>query len=158
MPKCGRKKKVLKIGCWNVRTLQDNGSNLERRTAIIALELSRYDLDIVALRETRFADEGQLKEPSGGYTFFWKGKDLSESRTNGVGFALKNHIAAKLESLPKGINDRLMVLRLPIGKTQYATFVSAYIMIYRPMPLQSPTQMMSKVSSIVTSNRSFALS
>ena len=117
---------MLKIGCWNVRTLQDNGSNLERRTAIIALELSRYDLDVVALSETRFADEGHLKELSGGYTFFWKGKDLSDSRTNGVGFALKNHIAAKLESLPKGINDRLMVLRLPIGKAQYATFVSAY--------------------------------
>ena len=94
MPKCGRKKKMkmFKIGCWNIRTLQDNGSNLERRTAIIALELSRYDLDIVALSETRFADEGQLKELSGGYTFFWKGKDPSESRTNGVGFALKNHI------------------------------------------------------------------
>ena len=67
MPKCGRKKKMFRIGCWNIRTLQDNGSNLERRTAIIALELSRYDLDIVALSETRFADEGQLKELNGLY-------------------------------------------------------------------------------------------
>ena len=80
---------------WNVRTLLDNpnSDHPERRTAIISRELARYDIDIAALSETRRADEGQLKEEGGGYTFFWKGKPSGERRIHGVGFAIKNRIA-----------------------------------------------------------------
>ena len=39
----------------------------ERRTALIAHELKRYNLPIVALSETRFADEGDLTEREAGY-------------------------------------------------------------------------------------------
>lgn len=77
-------------------------------------------------QETKSTNEGQLKEVSGGYTFFWKGNGLSQSRTNGVDFTMKNHIVAQLKSLPNGINDRSKVLRLPLGKTEYASFMSAY--------------------------------
>ena len=41
----------------------------ERRTALVARELCRYSVDIAALSETRFADEGQLTESGAGYTF-----------------------------------------------------------------------------------------
>ena len=66
----------LKVGCWNIRTLLDTDTNKrpERSTALLAMELKRCDLDIVALSETRLADEGQITEVNGGYTFFWKGK------------------------------------------------------------------------------------
>ena len=54
---CGRRKvKVninLKIATWNIRTLQDpdtnNATRPPRRTAIVANELHRYDIDIAAL-------------------------------------------------------------------------------------------------------------
>ena len=112
--------------------MQDTAKNPGRKTALIALELERYNLDIVALSETRFADEGQLREEpklsqeNPGYTFFWKGRGASEERRNGVGFAIKSNIARNLESLPRGISDRLMVLRIPIAKKSYVTFISAY--------------------------------
>ena len=47
----------------------------ERRTALIARELKRYNIPIVALSETRFADEGDLTEREAGYTFFLVGAE-----------------------------------------------------------------------------------
>ena len=146
----------LKIGSWNVRTLQDNDNNPERKTALVALELERYNLDIVALSETRFADEGQLQEEpklneqNPGYTFFWKGKDSSEPRQHGVGFAIKRTIVANLESLPRGISDRLMVLRIPISNKSYATLISAYAPTMSN-PQESKDQFYSDLESAISS-------
>ena len=50
----------------------------------------------------------------------------SERREAGVGFAIKSHLVSKLSGLPKGINDRLMTLRLPLSGKRHATIVSAY--------------------------------
>ena len=83
---CGRSTKHIKknkfrvtpltIGAWNVRTLLDRSAanRPERRTALVAREIARYKLHIVALSETRFADEGELTEKKAGYTFFWSGR------------------------------------------------------------------------------------
>ena len=68
-------------------------------------------VEIAALSETRLAEEGLLKEVGAGYTFFWSGRKKGEWREAGVGFAIKSHILSKLSGLPKGINDRLMMLR-----------------------------------------------
>ena len=38
-------------------------------TAIVVRELGRYDIQITALSETRFADVGEIKEVGAGYTF-----------------------------------------------------------------------------------------
>ena len=97
-----------------------------RRTALVAKELSRYNIQICALSETRFADEGQLKEIGSGYTFFWSGRKQEERREAGVGFAIRNNIINNLSSLPKGHNDRLMSLRLPLIKGRHITIISAY--------------------------------
>jgi len=51
----------------------DSSDRPARRTALIAAELHRYNIDIAALSETRLADEGSLTEVGAGYTFFWKG-------------------------------------------------------------------------------------
>jgi len=48
----------------------DNSSRPRRRTALTASELSRYNIGIAALSETRLADEGSLNEIASGYTFF----------------------------------------------------------------------------------------
>ena len=68
-----KKTSALKLGTWNVRTMTpgfsdygfpddlqeiDNG----RKTAVIDMELSRLQMDIVALKETRLPDSGSVKE------------------------------------------------------------------------------------------------
>nr|VZI25721.1 unnamed protein product [Spirometra erinaceieuropaei] len=86
----------------------------ERRTALVARELARYKVDIAALNETRFSEQGQLEEVCAGYTFFWSGRPLPEPRNAGVAFAIRNDIVGRLPCLPQGINDRLISLRLPL--------------------------------------------
>ena len=68
-----------------MRTLQDNGNQLERRTAIIGRELARYDITIAALSETRLPGESQLIEKGAVYMFFLIGKPDNESRQAVVG-------------------------------------------------------------------------
>ena len=67
-----------------------------RKTALIAKELSRDDIDIAVTSETRLAGEGWLTEPGNGYTFFWKGKALHEDRIHGVGFAIKPRLLKQI--------------------------------------------------------------
>ena len=116
------------LGARNVRTLLDRAGTdrPEKRTALIARELARYKVQIAALSETRLADEGQLSEVHAGYTFFWIGRKQDERREAGVGFAIKSNLVNKLASPPKGINDRLMTVRLPLPRKRYATLISAY--------------------------------
>ena len=120
--------KNMNFGAWNVRTLMDSATSdrPERRTAIIARELRRCQIDIAALSETRRAEEGHLKEEKGGYTFFWNGKAADELRIYGVGFAIRNQLISHLSELPVGISERLMTLRLVLANNQMATVVSAY--------------------------------
>jgi len=98
----------------------------ERRSALIAYELSRLNVDIAALSEIRFPDEGSLQEQGTRYTLFWSGKLSTERRLAGVGFMVRTPIASKLESLPTGHSDRIMSMRLPLKNKQYATLFSVY--------------------------------
>ena len=97
----------------------------EGRTALVGKELSRYGIDIAALSETRLADEGQVAESGCGYTFFWIGKPADQPRTAGVGFAIRRSVLTKLESLPKGINERLMTLKIKLKD-------NALVSVYAP--------------------------
>ena len=99
----------------------------QRRIALVGRELDRYKVEIAALSETRMAEEGLLKEISAGYNFFWSGRKRKERCEAGVGFAIKSHLVSKLSGLPKGINGRLMTLRLPLSGKRHATIVSAYV-------------------------------
>ena len=60
------------------------------------------------------------------YTFFWIGKGTEDKRESGVGFAIRSKLVDSLPSSPKGINDRLMTLRIPLQGNKYATLISAY--------------------------------
>ena len=118
----------LTIGAWNVRTLMERaGSDKpQRRTALVGRELDRDKVEMAALSENRIAEEGLLKDVGAGYTFFWSGRKKEEWREAGLGFAIKSHIISKIPGLPKGINDRLMTLRLSLSGKRHATIVSAY--------------------------------
>ena len=117
----------LKIGAWNVRTLIDSARSdrPQCRTALVGRELGRYEIEIAALSETRFAEIGEIEEFGAGYTFFCSGHKSKERREAG-GFAIKPDIVRKLTGLPNGINDRLITLRLPLSGNKHATTVSAY--------------------------------
>ena len=67
-----------------------------------------------------------MTESGCGYTFFWIGKPADQAGTAGVGFAIRSSVLTKLESLPKGINERLMTLRIKLKGNQYLTLVSVY--------------------------------
>ena len=98
----------------------------ERRSALIAHELSRLNIDIAALSEVRFSGEGSLQEHGAGYTLYWSGKPETERRLSGVGFMVRNSIASKLENQPTGHSDRIISMRLPLWNQQYATLFSVY--------------------------------
>nr|VZI51958.1 unnamed protein product [Spirometra erinaceieuropaei] len=119
----------LTLAAWNVRSLLDNprSNRPERRTALVARELARYKVDIAALSEIRFSEQGQLEEVGAGYTSFWSGRPKAERRDAGVAFAIRTDIVGRLPCLPQGINDRLMSLRLPLRRGgKFATIISAY--------------------------------
>jgi len=128
-PTTARKSMPMNIGCWNIRTLLDLPSTItrpERRSALVSKELQRYDLDIVALSETRLADKGQLSELSGGYTFFWSGKEEGCRRESGVAFAVRTTLLSSLEEIPCGVSDRIITMRLPLINGRFVTLVSVY--------------------------------
>ncbi|XP_042591969.1 uncharacterized protein LOC109084930 [Cyprinus carpio] len=97
-----------------------------RRTALVALELARYDIDIAALSETRLHGEDSLTEVGAWYTFFWKGVPEGIRRNHGVGFAVKSKLLQRIPETPIGINERLMTWRIPLAKERFATLISAY--------------------------------
>nr|VZI47256.1 unnamed protein product [Spirometra erinaceieuropaei] len=88
----------LTLAAWNVRALLDNPRSIhpERRTALMARELARYKVDMAALSETRFSEQGQLEEVGAGYIFFWSGRLRAERRDAGVAFAIRKNIVGRL--------------------------------------------------------------
>ena len=70
--------------------------------------------------------KGQLTEDGGGYCLFWSSRTSEERREAGLGFAIKSHLVSKLANLPRGLNDRLMVMQLQLTNKQKATLIRAY--------------------------------
>ena len=54
------------------------------------------------------------------YIFFWNGKP------EGVGFAIKKDIVAELTEMLRPVSDRIMMMRLPLSKDNFATIISMY--------------------------------
>ena len=95
----------------------------EKRTALIAKELTRYSVDVATLQETRLEGQGQLKESM--HTFFWILKQVG-CREASVAFAISNTIVSKLTKLPHGISERLIHLRIPLAKDRYLSMINVY--------------------------------
>ena len=88
------------------------------------MELAKYNIDIAALCETRFSEYGSLNDLE--YSFFWSGKPEGERREAGVVFAIKKEIVTKLTEMPRPVSDRIMTMRLPLSKDNFATIISVY--------------------------------
>ena len=101
----------------------DGDSRPERRTAIIAKELERYNVNIAALQETRIEGKGRIWESK--YRIYRIGK--TQGRWDAaVAFTVKNNIASRLSQLPTGISERIMSLHIPIGKECYLSLICVY--------------------------------
>ena len=63
-----RKKKTasLKVACWNNYDMQDCENHPEQRSALIARELVRLDIDTTALSEVHFAEQRSRTENGAG--------------------------------------------------------------------------------------------
>ena len=122
------KRPSLKLGTWNVRTMLSGISddlrsiNDLRKTAVINNELSRLNVDIVALQETRLAEAASLREKD--YTFYWHGKPKDEKREHGVGFAVKNSLLKMIEP-PSNGSERILTMRLNTSSCP-VTLISVY--------------------------------
>ena len=97
-----------------------------RRTALIVLELERYGIDMAALSEIRLSGEGSLTENGGGHTFYWQVYAEGRPRQHGVGLAIQNELVEKIVEAPSFINERLLTIRFPLVKGEYAAVLSSY--------------------------------
>ena len=104
----------------------DDSYHPQRRSALVARELGRLDIDIATLSEVQLAEQDSLTEQEAGYTLYWSETGKDDRKLSGVGFMIKNSIASKLQSLPGGHSDRLMSLRLPLQDNQFVTIISVY--------------------------------
>ncbi|XP_050703781.1 uncharacterized protein LOC126989216 [Eriocheir sinensis] len=96
--------------------------NDARKTAVIDTELSRLQMDIVALQETRLSGSGSVREKD--FSFFWQGKPPEEIREHGVGFAVKNTLLGTITPPTDG-TERILSLQLNTSVGP-ATLISAY--------------------------------
>lgn len=77
------------MASWNVCTLLDLSNTPDRphhRTALVALELAKYNINIAVLSKTRLHEEDTLTEVGARYTFFWKGVPEGSHRTRRLCF------------------------------------------------------------------------
>ena len=120
-----KKYPALRFASWNVRTMcpviSDDLQQVKdsRKTAIIDRELTRLDVSIAALQETRLATSGCLKEEN--FTFFWKWKEHEEPRLYGVGFAVNNFLLDIVEP-PTGGTERILSIHLATAAGFVHTF------------------------------------
>ena len=115
----------LKVASWNVRTLlgeNDGGRGPRRKTALLAHELDRYSIDVVALSETRLSGEGSITE--GSYIIFWRGYLEGQVRQHGVGLAI-SHMRGYIEE-PNYVSERLIPLCIPLVRGEHMLVISAY--------------------------------
>ena len=59
----------------------------EKSTALVAMELVKYNIDIAVLSKTRLHASGSLNDLE--YTLYWSGKPNGERRKTGVCFKIR---------------------------------------------------------------------
>lgn len=119
---------IIRIATWNIRTMLLGGAGAGglsaelRKTAVIDYELSKLNIDVAALQETRLPGAASLREKN--YTFFWQGLRDDQPRWHGVGFAIKNSLLNCITT-PVGKSERLMYVRLHAA-SGYVNLINAY--------------------------------
>lgn len=110
------RQKQLRFATWNVRTLVTPGAS-----DILSDELTKYNIDVIALQETHWPDEGLVV--TNDYIIYYSGTKNNDHH-KGVGFAIKKQLRTAVLSF-KAINERLCVLRLK-GRFKNITIINVY--------------------------------
>lgn len=106
----------MRIGTWNIRTLAIPGG-----CDVLAKELSRYNLDIVVLQETKWPYAGKINTKE--YVIYYSGTDNGRYY-GGVGYAVKKAISESVIGFTP-INERMCNIRLS-GRFQNISLISIY--------------------------------
>ena len=101
-----------------------HGNRPEYRSALIADELSRLNVDIVALSQACFSGEGIIYEHFVGYTFICSGRPTTKVSFSGASFMVSTSIAPRRENLPTGHSDCMSASSSE--RNQYPTPFSEY--------------------------------
>eukprot|EP00922_Rhytidocystis_sp_ex-Travisia-forbesii_P067094 GHVS01099736.1.p1 GENE.GHVS01099736.1~~GHVS01099736.1.p1 ORF type:complete len:392 (-),score=42.26 GHVS01099736.1:180-1355(-) len=125
----------LRLAAWNVRTLNDApGAQVrrtrtkqapERRTAFVAMELNRLNVDIAALSECRIPGQGVVEEPLYDYCFYHSGRDSSASKQHGVAVAIRTRLVSSIVGTVYA-GPRHMTLSLEVSNNKILHVVSVY--------------------------------
>ena len=106
---------VMRFGTWNVRTVLQAGN-----MNMIAEEVERYKMNVVALQEIRWKVKGSIRKVK--FTLHYSGNDRQGNR--GVGFIVSKK-ATRSELGFSPISERICTLRIK-GKFHNITFVNVY--------------------------------
>lgn len=93
----------LRLGTWNIRTLNKPGA-----FKYVIDAKNSYNLDILALQEVRWPDSGNIKK--GNTTLFYSGTNNGRHE-NGVGFMINKKILHNTKSFTP-VNDRICYIKI----------------------------------------------
>ena len=108
------KGKLLKIGTWNVRTLYRAG-----KLDNCIQEMTRFDIDILGIAETRWIDSGVIDKDQ--RVMYFSG---GQKHANGVGIIIKKKWSKSVQGFIP-ISDRVMMLKIE-GKPFNVVIVQCY--------------------------------
>jgi exonuclease III len=93
---------MLNIGCWNVQ-------GLSNKTDTIPLEVEKYNLDIIALSETK--KKGCGEEVLGYYLHLWSGVEKGSRARAGVSILIHTKWKSKMINW-RFIGERILLVEL----------------------------------------------
>ena len=112
------------------------------------MELAKYNIVIAALCERRFSESGSLNKLE--YSFFWSGKPEGERNEAGVGFAVKKDIVKILTEMPRPVSNRIMTMKIPLSKDNFATIIIVYAPTMTKMKPRRPSTTSWQVCSVAS--------
>ena len=126
------KNPVLKIACWNIRSLKysnegDYSKNIRKqpndKRPLLVKEVKKLNIDIICLSETRLLGQNNLEID--GYVLLWSGKE--DKHQNGVAVLARKELLQGIDihHNVKFVSDRIIQLNLYIDD-QRTSVLSVY--------------------------------
>jgi hypothetical protein len=109
------KKKIIRLGTWNVRTMLPPGKMSET-----AREMRRYKIEILAIQETRWSGKGKIDKTN--YTLYYAGE--KKQGKNGTAFLVGGGIRNKIMQY-EAVDGRISWIRIE-NKQANITIINAY--------------------------------
>lgn len=116
--KTDNKKRISRVGTWNIRSL--NGKEVE-----LINEFERAGLEILVIPETKKKGKGTLGM-EGGHLLLWSGVEKTERAQAGIGCILNKDVKEKMNSW-EPISERILKVEL-----KYRASVKTIIAVYGP--------------------------